>query len=74
MDRKINITQKLLKIVKNRKTLLVVNKQESGYNRNRKVKGVYHMKVIQMILMIRIFYFICSLKPLQLLKCFQVAF
>ncbi len=37
MDSKINITQKLLKIVKNRKTLLVVNKQESGYNRNRKV-------------------------------------
>ncbi len=35
MDNKINATQKLLKIVKNRKTPLVVNKQENSYKRNK---------------------------------------
>jgi hypothetical protein len=37
MDDKINITKKLLNIVKNRKTPIVVSKQESGYNRDKKV-------------------------------------
>jgi len=37
MDNKINVTQKLLKIVKHRKTPVVVNKQENGYKKNRKV-------------------------------------
>jgi len=36
MDEKINITKKLLNIVKNRKTPIVVSKQESGYTRNKK--------------------------------------
>ena len=35
MDDKINFTQKLLKIVINRKTPIVVNKQENSYKRNR---------------------------------------
>ena len=39
MENTINVTQKLLKIVKNRKTPIVVNKQESGYKRNRKMSG-----------------------------------
>jgi len=37
MDNKINVTQKLLKIVKNRKTPLVVNKQENSFVRNRRI-------------------------------------
>ena len=37
MNDKINITKKLLNIVKNRKTPIVVIKQESGYNRNKNV-------------------------------------
>jgi hypothetical protein len=37
MDNKINATQKLLKMVKNRKTPLVVNKQENSYVRNRRI-------------------------------------
>lgn len=37
MDKKIKVTQKLLKIVKNRKTPVVVNKQENSYLRNRRV-------------------------------------
>ena len=36
MDNKINATQKLLKIVKNRNTPLVVNKQKNSYLRNRR--------------------------------------
>jgi len=36
MDNKINVTQKLLKIAKNRKTPVVVNKQENSYVRNRR--------------------------------------
>lgn len=39
MENTINVTQKLLKIVKHRKTPIVVNKQESGYKRNRKMSG-----------------------------------
>ena len=37
MDNKINTTQKLLKIVKNRKTPVVINKQENSYIKNRRV-------------------------------------
>ncbi len=37
MDNKINATQKLLKMVKNRKTPVVVNKQEKSYMRRRKI-------------------------------------
>jgi hypothetical protein len=37
MDNKINATQKLLKIVKNRKTPVVINKQENSYVRNRRI-------------------------------------
>jgi len=37
MDNKINVTQKLLKVVRHRKTPVIVNKQEDGYKRNRKV-------------------------------------
>ena len=36
MVKEINITQKLLKIVENRKTPVIVNKQENSYIRNRK--------------------------------------
>jgi hypothetical protein len=36
MDDKINITKKLLNIVKNRKTPILINKQESGYNKNKR--------------------------------------
>lgn len=35
MHNVINITQKLLKIVKDRKTPIIINKQESGYKRNK---------------------------------------
>ncbi len=35
MDNKINVTQKLHKIVKHRKTPVVVNKQEESYSRRR---------------------------------------
>jgi len=35
MDDRINITKKLVSIVKNRKTPIVVNKQKSGYNKNK---------------------------------------
>ena len=37
MDDKINATQKLLEIIKKRKTPLVINKQEKSYARNRRV-------------------------------------
>ena len=37
MDDKVNVTQKLHKIVKHRKTPLVVNKQEDSYLRRRTV-------------------------------------
>ena len=39
MENTINVTQKLLKIVKQRKTPIVVYKQESGYKRNSKING-----------------------------------
>lgn len=35
MNKTIEVTQKLLKIVKQRKTPLVVNKQENTYKKNR---------------------------------------
>jgi ribosomal protein S24E len=37
MDKTINVTKKLLKIVKQRKTPLVVNKQDNSYKKNRSV-------------------------------------
>lgn len=37
IDDKINATQRLIKIVKNRKTPLVVNKQEKSFIRKRNV-------------------------------------
>ncbi len=37
MDNTINVTQKLLKLVKHRKTPLIVDKQKNGYNKNRQV-------------------------------------
>lgn len=37
MDNKINHTQKLLEIVKNRKTPVVVNKQENSFIKNRRI-------------------------------------
>jgi len=37
MNNTIDVTQKLLKIVKHRKTPIVVNKQENGYKKNRNV-------------------------------------
>jgi len=37
MNKTIDVTQKLLKIVKQRKTPLLVNKQENGYKRNKNV-------------------------------------
>jgi hypothetical protein len=37
MDDKINATQKLLEIIKKRKTPVVINKQEKNYARNRRV-------------------------------------
>ena len=37
MENKINVTKKLLKIVKRRKTSIIFNKQEDGYKRNRNV-------------------------------------
>lgn len=36
MDNKVNITEKLLEIVKHRKIQVVVNKQEGSYKRNKK--------------------------------------
>jgi len=39
MDDKINITQKLQKIVKQRKTPIVVKKQEHGYKPTRTTSG-----------------------------------
>jgi hypothetical protein len=36
LDNKINITEKLLEIVKHRKIQVVVNKQEGSYKRNKK--------------------------------------
>jgi len=39
MENKINITEKLMKIVKHRKTPSVVIKQENSYKQNRKVIG-----------------------------------
>jgi len=39
MDNKINATQKLLEIVKNRKTPVVVYKQENSFVRNRRISG-----------------------------------
>jgi len=37
MNKTIDVTQKLLKIVKQRKTPLVINKQENSYKKNRSV-------------------------------------
>jgi len=37
MNNTIDVTQKLLKIVKQRKTPVLVNKQENGYKKNRNV-------------------------------------
>lgn len=37
MDNSINFTQKLQEIIKNRKTSLIINKQEKGYKRNRNI-------------------------------------
>ena len=37
MNKTIDVTQKLLKIVKLRKTPLVVNKQENSYKKNRNI-------------------------------------
>ena len=37
MRKEIDITKKLLNIVKNRNTPVIVNKQETSYVRNRKV-------------------------------------
>jgi hypothetical protein len=39
MDNKVNVTKKLMKIVKHRKTPLVITKQEDNYNRTRKISG-----------------------------------
>lgn len=39
MENRNKVTEKLLKIVQNRKTKIVINKQESGYKRNRKMSG-----------------------------------
>jgi len=36
MESKINFTNRLIKIVKQRKTALVVNKQQEGYKVNRR--------------------------------------
>ena len=37
MKKEIDITKKLLNIVKNRNTPVIVNKQENSYVRNRKI-------------------------------------
>jgi len=37
MDKTIDVTQKLLKIVKQRKTPLVITKQENSYKKNKNV-------------------------------------
>jgi hypothetical protein len=42
MENKTNITKKLLDIVKNRKTPLLVNKQDSGYNKKRVSNSLSH--------------------------------
>jgi hypothetical protein len=39
MDNKIDVTKKLMKIVKHRKTPLVINKQENNYNRTKKIRS-----------------------------------
>jgi len=39
MENKTNITEKLMKIVKHRKTQSVVIKQENSYKKNRRVIG-----------------------------------
>lgn len=39
MDNKINVTKKLVKIVKHRKTPLVITKQDNNYNRIKKISG-----------------------------------
>ena len=39
MDDKINITEKLQKIVKQRKTPLIIKKQETGYRPSRSNSG-----------------------------------
>ena len=37
MENKINFTDKLIKIVKQRKTSIVVNEQNEGYKSNRRI-------------------------------------
>jgi len=39
MDNKINVTKKLMKIVKHRKTPMVITKQDNNYNRIKKISG-----------------------------------